>query len=538
MPNTSLTDGEPVRAAGALTRRSVLAGSAAAAVAVPTLGFASAASATSTRSGKTGPGSVLPSARDVLRKGKELADLELVEVASLLQAGAVSSRELVRAAYDRINKRDGDTNAWIHLYPEVAYKLAAAADNALVRARRGKGEVSLLTGVPIGLKDIIAAKDLPLTFGSDAFADHIAPGDATAWARLKKAGCVLLGHARTIEFATANAPQLVANPWDLTKSPGGSSNGPAAAVAARHVWLTLGTDSGGSLRRPSTLNNVSTIKATYGRVSTWGILTSSRNQDHVGPLARSIADCALALSYLAGPDPNDPPTLAAPDAPHLYPLRATSKSSKPYRGMVFGVTQTEPVLDDLEPGVRAVWDRFAARVTAMGARLVPIVSPERVGQSSGGPSPEAVAFQRLWFAERGHLYSEVNRTSAESTLARANEGTIIGYYDSLVARAQYIEAWKAVFTDNHLDAVITPNAIVEAPLKDTPLAAFGPNIRSYWNTLGFPVLGLPGGLSPVTGMPVGIQLAGLPFTETDLFTIALEYQERYPDHALVPPRYK
>lgn len=514
-----------------------------AAAAVPGLGLPAIATATSKtparRAASRPGGGVLPRPSEVLGKKAELADLDLVDVASLLQAGVVSSRELVDAAYARIAERDGDTNAWIHLHPELAHELAGAADRSLTRARRGKSaDVTLLTGVPIGLKDIIAAKDLPLTFGSDAFADNIAPGDATVWARLKAAGCVLVGHARTIEFATANAPQLVANPWDLTKSPGGSSNGPAAAVAARHVWLTLGTDSGGSLRRPATLNNVSTIKATYGRVSTWGILTSSRNQDHVGPLVRSAADAALALSHLAGPDPFDPPTLAAPDAPAFYPTTPRARGPKPFRGMVFGVTQTEPSLDELVPGVRAVWDTFAGRIAALGGRLVPVVSPARVGLSSGGPSPEAVAFQRRWFAEKGALYSEVNRASAQSTMDRANEGTIIGYYDSLVARSAYIEAWKAVFTDNGLDALITPNATVEAPLKDTPLAAFGPNIRSYWNTLGFPVVAIPGGLSPDTGMPVGVQLAGLPFTETELLQIAVDYQARYDEHTLVPPRYR
>jgi aspartyl-tRNA(Asn)/glutamyl-tRNA(Gln) amidotransferase subunit A len=302
--------------------------------------------------------------------------------------------------------------------------------------------------------------------------------------------------------------------------------------------MALGTDSGGSLRRPATVCGVSTMKATYGRVSTWGILTTNRNGDHVGPLARSVADCAFTLSFLAGADPNDPVTLAAPPPPSMYPTLASAKGRRPFARMVFGVTTSEPTVGELDPGVRAVYERFLARMSSMGATLKEVVSPARVGLGSGGPSPEALEFQLRWFAERGDLYQAPARQSALNTLANQDNGTIKSYYRSLVARAAYIEAWKKVFSDNRLDALLTPAITVETPGRDKPLAEFGPNIRGYWNTLGFPVLGIPAGYSPDTGMPVGVQIAGAPFTESELFSIGLEYEARFDEHTAIPTPFR
>src|SRR5579862_3996581 len=217
---------------------------------------------------RDGAGRRLPAPAAVLSALGDPADLGVLEAASLLQARRLSSRELTEACLARIRRRDAAVNAWSRVYPELALDLAGRADARLAAgAVRRAGPAPPLCGVPFGLKDLFAVAGLPLTAGSGVLAGHRAPGDSTAAARLIAAGMPLLGHLQMAEFAFANDTPQTGNPYDLSRSPGGSSGGCAAALAARTVPAALGTDTAGSVRLPSSACNTSAIKPTYGLVS-------------------------------------------------------------------------------------------------------------------------------------------------------------------------------------------------------------------------------------------------------------------------------
>jgi aspartyl-tRNA(Asn)/glutamyl-tRNA(Gln) amidotransferase subunit A len=181
------------------------------------------------------------------------ADLSLVQCAALLQAGKLSSVELTTGCLDRAKERDGATTAWIRVYPGYALALAKAADARLTAARRTRGAAPLVTGIPLALKDLYAAKGLPVTASSKVLTGNIAIADSTVWSRVRAAGMVLLGHAETDEFAIGVGTPQVGNPWDPSKSPGGSSGGSGALLGARLIPAATGTDTGGSLRLPATV---------------------------------------------------------------------------------------------------------------------------------------------------------------------------------------------------------------------------------------------------------------------------------------------
>jgi aspartyl-tRNA(Asn)/glutamyl-tRNA(Gln) amidotransferase subunit A len=467
------------------------------------------------------------------------ADLDVAEAVALLRARKLSSRELTVACLDRIKERDGDITAWERVYAEEALAAADKADQKLSRP----GSPPLLCGIPIGFKDIIAVGGRPLTAGSRALEGNVAPSDSHAWERAREQGMVLLGHAKTQEFATGNAPQTAGNPYDPARSPGGSSNGPGAAVGGCTVPVALGTDSGGSLRRPASACGINTIMGTYGRVSTRGIVTGNRASDHVGPLVRSATDVSLMLSVLAGRDPLDPTTYAAPEPPRRYPLEPRG-GSKPLRGLRLALTPNLPPFDTLAPGVKAIFERFVGEVRTLGAEIVEVTLPAQ--PSTPGPNPESVLLHRDLFAEKGQLYTLANRTSVADNLQNANKVTALALYEAQVAKGQWLAALNALFADNRLDAIVQPCQVLETPLRGSggpdesgDVGRFGSGtVRSIWNGAGFPAMSIPGGLSADTGMPVGIQIVGAPWTEAKMLQIAIDYQAHTDYHEIRPRRWQ
>ncbi|MBJ7518450.1 MAG: amidase [Solirubrobacteraceae bacterium] len=528
----ALAAGEDPTPGVGVDRRRFLAGAAAvAAGATATGAFLSQAQAEA----------ALPDAKKVAAKGGNPADLEMHEAIALLWSRRLSSRELTKACLERIEERDGELTAWARVYADEAMAAAAAADRRLSLGTVLRyGPPSLVCGIPIGFKDIIAVGGKPLTAGSLALADNVAPSDSFAWERAKLHGMVLLGHTKTQEFASGNSPQTAGNPFDPTKSPGGSSNGSGSAVGGRTVPVALGTDSGGSLRRPASACNLTTIMGTYGRVSTRGIVTGNRASDHVGPLVRSAIDASLMFTVLAGRDPLDITTYAAPPPPTLYPVKPTG-GAKPFRGMTFATTPNLPPIDTLAPGVRAVWERFLGEVVAMGATIVEKEMPP--APSVPGPSPESVLLHRDLFAAKGDLYSTANRTSVANNQANANNVTAIARYEAEIRRGQWVAGLQELFAG--CDAIIQPCQVAETPKRGDgslnesgDLGRFGPGtVRGIWNSTGFPSLSVPAGLSPETSMPVGAQISGLPWTDGKLLQIAINYQHNTDYHELQPERY-
>lgn len=456
-----------------------------------------------------------------MRAAAGVADLGLATAAGLLRSGEVSSVELTAAYLERITALDDALGAWVRTYPERALATARKADRR--RAAAAGEEGGGLDGIPIGVKDTIAVAGLPRSLGSAAFAGEIAATDAGAWARLRDEGMVLLGHQTTQELAFGNAPQLVANPWDRDRSPGGTSNGGGAAVAAGTAPAALGTDVGGSLRRPASACGLTAFIATAGTVPLSGVHSFDLGSERVGPLARSAADCALLAAAITTP-------FARLDT---TPAARASVAAGPLGGVRCGRLALTENQTPAAP-VAALLARFEAELEQLGAEIV-AVAPPTYPRLDPRPRPEHVAFFRAHLAARGGRFTAFTRRFGTELLRRAKREGVADRRRDAAELWRYRRAWERTFAVNRLDAVIAPGQVEETP----PLAAvrdggdldrFGePTIRSLWNLAGTPVVCLPVGRTPA-GMPVGVQLAGAQHHDRALLRVATAYQEATSHH--------
>lgn len=456
------------------------------------------------------------------------ADMDLLRAAAALRSGELSSTELTAACLQRIADRDGRFGAFIRVYADEAIDAARRADQA-----RAAGTAGPLTGLPIALKDVIGVAGRPLTADSSVLEGNVAAEDATVWARLRAAGMVLLGHLHCGEFANGI---WGVNPWGPRFSPGGSSSGSGIALAARMTPAALGTDTRGSIRMPAAFTGVSAVKPTFGLVSTAGVIPFSYTMDAVGPMARSAADCAALLAVMTGRDPADRATLAQPPATP-YPTRPRPGPRR-LAGTRIGIPRFagEPP----SPGVADVYGRFAEELARLGAELVRFDWPanplEQSGRNTGewmhilGAEAQVIHEQ---FTDRAHLY----RDEFRALMAPLRPGSATDYVRAQVSRAELSQTWTGLFAAHKLDAVAHPacndelfRTDVEVTYAQLPRLMLG-----VWNDTGFPVVSVPAGLSPADRSPVGIQLAGLPYTEAVLLQIAIDFQAGTPYHQASPP---
>ncbi len=448
------------------------------------------------------------------------ADLGVAEAGALLRAGRLTSEELTAACLERIRTRDPFYSAWLNVYEDAAL---AAARNADRRLRDGAG--GPLTGIPVGLKDVIGVGGLPLTADSAVLEGNVASVDSTVWARLREAGAVLLGHLHCGEFSCGT---WGVNPWDDSFSPGGSSSGSGIAVATRTVPATLGTDGRGSIRTPAALLNLTAIKPSFGLVSTAGCIPITFTYDVVGPMARSAADCALLLEAISGRDPQDPATITQLTAPRSGP--------RPLRGARIGIPRLDDA--DLAPGVASVWTRFCTELADLGATLVPFDYPGNPLEENGG---FGAGWRTILGAESLAIHAQfTDRRDLHRTQFRElfdplghTVGTAVEYVQAQAKRAALVQTWRRIFDGKALDAVVEPASAAETMKSDQPaledaeqaleLEVSGWRL-SMWNDANFPVLSLPAGRSHVDGGPVGMQLVGLPFAERTLIQIGADFQ--------------
>jgi aspartyl-tRNA(Asn)/glutamyl-tRNA(Gln) amidotransferase subunit A len=482
-----------------------------------------------------------------------LHTLSIGELAERLGNGTLSSVDLTRHFLARIDRFGADLNALITLTPEAALQSAAAADARIARGERGP-----MLGIPLIHKDIFCTDGVKTSCGSRMLDNFISPYDATVVARLKAAGAVMLAKANMDEFAMGSSNETsyygpVKNPWDLTRVPGGSSGGSAAASAARLAPLTTGTDTGGSIRQPAALTGVTGVKPTYGRVSRYGMIAFASSLDQAGVLARSVADAAPALQIMAGFDPKDSTSVDVPVPDYVAALEA------PLKGLKIGLLRE--FFDGLEPRNAALIQDGLKVYTDLGAETVevslphlPLSVPTYYVVAPAECSSNLSRFDGVRYGYRCQnpkdLLDLYKRSRGEGFGAevkrRIMTGTYVlsaGYFD-----AYYLKAQKArrLITDDFRAAFSKVDVLI-GPTTPTPAFAIGAKVDDpvtmYLNdiyTIGANLAGLPGISMPcgfIDGLPVGLQLIGPHFSEAKLLNAGHAYQRATDWHTHTPRGY-
>ncbi len=424
----------------------------------------------------------------------------VTEASRQIQAGHLSPLDLLHACLSRIDALEDSVHAWVTLDREGAQAQAQTLQEELVHGRsRGP-----LHGIPVGIKDIIYTRGLRTTAGSKIHRDFVPDYDATVVSKLRDAGAVILGKTVTTEFACFDPPKT-RNPWNLAHTPGGSSSGSAAAVASRMCPAALGSQTGGSISRPAAYCGIVGCKPTWGRVSVYGVHPVSFSLDHPGPFTRSVADAALLLRAIAGADPHDPLSSDAP-VPD-YPANLAKPLTRPPRiGLIRSYFQ-ETADDAMGAAVENAADAFRPN----GAGVTDVDLPESFSDLHRMHRTimlaEAAACHAAQFKTHKADYSPGIRSLIEEGLSLP----AVDYADARRHQLVFRSEIQTLFAD--IDLLLTPATLTPAP-KD--LATTGdPAFNAPWSYAGLPTVVLPAGLSP-EGMPVGVQLTGRPFAESDL----------------------
>ncbi len=485
----------------------------------------------------------------------ELTELSMLELGKKLGSGELSSVDAVRACLDRVERFDGKVKAFLRVDREGALAQAEAAD----RRRKQGTRTGPLDGVPIGLKDLFLTEGLRTTAGSRILESFVAPYDATVVKLLKSAGTPILGKLNMDEFAMGSSTENSAyfptrNPWNLETSPGGSSGGSAAAVAARMVFGALGTDTGGSIRQPAALTGTVGLKPTYGRVSRFGVVAFASSLDQVGPMTRDVPDCAALLQLLAVHDPNDSTSAPVKAPDYLAEIESGVK------GMKLGLPREYFELPGMDPEVRAAVEAATRALEKLGAELVPVSLPHTrfalatyylvapAEASSNLARYDGVRYG-LRAAEAKNLLSMYGRTRDQGfgleVKRRIMLGTYAlsaGYYDAYYLKAQkvrtlikqdFVEAFRAV------DAVLAPTSPTPAfrigEKVSDPLAMYLNDVFTLpCNLAGLPGLNLPCGFTRAN-LPVGLQILGRPWDEARVLRIARAFEREHDFHRRTPP---
>lgn len=471
----------------------------------------------------------------------ELNWLSIKEAHSQLTSRQISSVELTQACLDRIEAVEDRVQSFLTLTPETALAQAEAADRMLAA-----GEGGPLTGVPVQIKDVMCTEGVPTTCASRMLENFVPVYNATAVERLLGQGAVMLGKGNMDEFAMGSSCENSAfhptmNPWDLERVPGGSSGGAAASVASGEAIYALGSDTGGSVRQPAALCGVVGLKPTYGLVSRYGLIAFASSLDQIGPVGRTVMDCALALNAIAGHDPRDATSV------HQEPKDYAASLGQDIKGLRLGMPE-EYFVDGMEPGSRKAVDEAISALEGLGASVRPVSLPTtRYALACYyiiAPSECSANLARYDGVKYGYSYQGTNDMweALEKTreygfgpevTRRVMLGTYAlssGYHDAYYLKAQQARTlirqdFDRVFQD--VDALVTPTS---------PVTAFkigeksGDPVQMYLidvctlpvNIAGLPGLSVPCGFSD--GLPVGLQLIGPHFSEETLLRTAHAYE--------------
>lgn len=477
--------------------------------------------------------------------------LTLAEIARALAAKEFSAEELTRSLLQRIRRLDPQLNSFISVTEELALQQAQAADS-----RRAAGENGALLGAPIGHKDLFCTQGIRTSCGSLMLDNFKAPYNATVVEKLAAAGSVTLGKMNMDEFAMGSANEsshygAVKNPWNLERVPGGSSGGSAAAIAARLLPAATGTDTGGSIRQPAALTNLTGLKPTYGRVSRWGMIAYASSLDQGGPLARSAEDCALLLQAMAGFDPKDSTSVDAPVDDYLASL------NQPLNGLriglpkeYFGAGLDSRIADVVLASVKQL-ERLGASVKEISLPNMQHAIPAYYVIAPAEASSNLSRFDGVRFGYRCEQPSDLTdlykRSRAEGFGAEVKRRIMVGtyalsagYYDAYYLKAQKIRRlikndFVSAFAE--VDVILgptTPNPAWKLGEKNNdPVAAYLEDIYTITaNLAGLPGISMPAGF--VDGLPVGVQLLAPYFQEGRLLNVAHQYQLATDWHTHIP----
>ena len=457
--------------------------------------------------------------------------------------------ELADAHLARIEKTNPEFNSFIRVTAKEAHDAAKLADESL---KRDGDKTPLLTGIPVAVKDMIVTEGIETTCASKILNGFIPPYDSTVVARLKKAGAVIVGKTNMDEFAMGSSNEHsaygpVKNPWDKTRVPGGSSGGSAAAVSLGQAPLSLGTDTGGSIRQPASLTGVVGLKPTYGRVSRFGAVAYASSLDQIGPFARSVEDLAIILQNIAGADERDSTSMDTPVPNYLEELKG--HAAKGLKGLRIGVPKEyfipgteKEVEDSIRAGLKTLANLGAEIVdvtlphTEYALPVYYIITPAEAasnlarydGIRYGARTEDAQSLTALYERTRAEGFgAEVKRR-----IMIGNYVLSAGYYDAYYKKAQQVRTliindFKAAF-HNRCDVIATPvsptTAFELAAKLSSPLSMYLADIFTVpVNLAGLPGISVPCGLDK-KNLPIGIQFIGSPFSESALLRVAGEFE--------------
>lgn len=474
----------------------------------------------------------------------DLTSLTIDAARSAIQERRITATELAGAFYTKIEKEDPQVGAYLTLSKERALAKAAEIDDDVAKG----GKLPPLSGVPIAIKDVMVTQGVRTTAGSKVLGNYVPPYNCTAVSRLEAAGAVVLGKLNCDEFAMGSSNEnsawkVVHNPRDLTRVPGGSSGGSAAAVAADTAVITLGSDTGGSIRQPASFCGVVGMKPTYGRVSRYGLIAFASSLDHIGPLTKTVKDAAIVLRTIAGRDPMDATSADLPVPDYLAEL------GEPLHGLKVGVAK-EYLGEGLDVEVRNAVETAIQKLAVLGCTIVDVPLPHTKYAvpayyivATAEASANLARFDGVRYGHRAadaRSLSEMYRRSRDQGFGAEVKRRIMlgtyalsaGYYDAYYLKAQKVrtllthdfnEAFKTV------DVIVTPTSPTAAfklgDKLDDPLAMYLADIYTVTaNLAGIPGISIPCGETKEK-LPIGLQILGRHFDESTILRVAHAYEQ-------------
>jgi aspartyl-tRNA(Asn)/glutamyl-tRNA(Gln) amidotransferase subunit A len=481
----------------------------------------------------------------------ELIKRPAVELRDLLDRREITASEVLNAHLERVEAVEPHVNAFITVMADAARKQAESAD-----LRIKNGTAGPMTGIPVGLKDILCTTDAPTTAGSRMLENYRSPYDATVVKMLREQDALFIGKSNTDEFAMGSSTEhsafkFTSNPWKLDHVPGGSSGGSAAAVAANEVSVSLGSDTGGSIRQPAGFCGVVGMKPTYGRVSRFGLMAFASSLDQIGPFSRSVEDAALLLGAISGNDPNDS-TSVDTDVPDF---RAGLKGD--LKGVRIGVAD-EYQIEGMDPRVEETVKKAIAELEKLGAEIVPISLPHTEHALATyyiiAPAEASANLARFDGVKYGLSLSQDNlldtylETRGKGFGAEVKRRIMLGTYalSSGYYDAYYVQAQKVrTLIKRDFDAAFEKVDVIAAPTSptvsfqkgartDDPIQMYISDVFTIpANMAGIPGIAVPCGF--VDDLPVSMQFMGRAFDEASILNVAHAYEQSTEWHKVEPP---